>query len=121
MCRFYTRKMSAYPARESTPSWILAPPESLRPTNGAPNSAALSMICICAREYVWVGVWVGGRSVDVGVSVGRSVECGVCVKGWSVNVDVHVCKGEECGCHVYEGEGEWMWIQLRVEWGCGCV
>lgn len=37
-------KMSAYPARESTPSWILAPPESLRPMTGAPTIRAWSMI-----------------------------------------------------------------------------
>mmetsp|Transcript_19008 Transcript_19008/g.46679 ORF Transcript_19008/g.46679 Transcript_19008/m.46679 type:complete len:238 (+) Transcript_19008:274-987(+) len=37
-------KTSAYPARESTPSWILAPPESLRPMTGMPIVTALSMI-----------------------------------------------------------------------------
>jgi hypothetical protein len=37
-------KISAYPARDSTPSWILAPPESLSPMQGAPVSTALSMI-----------------------------------------------------------------------------
>ena len=37
-------KISAYPASESTPSWIRAPPESLSPMTGAPTSMALSMI-----------------------------------------------------------------------------
>ncbi|KAH3804213.1 hypothetical protein DPMN_132495 [Dreissena polymorpha] len=36
--------MSAYPASDSTPSWILAPPESLSPITGAPTSIAWSMI-----------------------------------------------------------------------------
>ena len=35
-------KTSAYPARESTPSWIRAPPESLRPITGTPSSTARS-------------------------------------------------------------------------------
>ncbi len=39
-----TKKISAYPARESTPSWILAPPESFSPITGAPTSIALSII-----------------------------------------------------------------------------
>lgn len=30
-------KTSAYPARESTPSWMRAPPESLRPITGHPS------------------------------------------------------------------------------------
>ena len=71
MYRFYTRKMSAYLARESTPSWILAPSESLRPTTGAPTSAALSMIGVYARECVCVCVWV-----SVGVCVGRGGDYG---------------------------------------------
>ena len=39
----FRRKMSAYPARETTPSWIRAPPESLRPMIGAPVFTARSM------------------------------------------------------------------------------
>ncbi len=38
------RKMSAYPASDITPSWMRAPPESLRPTIGAPSFIARSMI-----------------------------------------------------------------------------
>mmetsp|Transcript_9532 Transcript_9532/g.13305 ORF Transcript_9532/g.13305 Transcript_9532/m.13305 type:complete len:218 (-) Transcript_9532:212-865(-) len=42
---------SAYPAKESTPSCILAPPESLSPMTGAPTLSAMSMIlqifCAC--------------------------------------------------------------------------
>ncbi len=37
------RKMSAYPARLSTPSWIRAPPESLSPMIGAPTRVAMSI------------------------------------------------------------------------------
>ena len=33
----FRRKMSAYPARLSTPSWILAPPESFNPISGGPG------------------------------------------------------------------------------------
>ena len=36
-------KMSAYPPRETTPSWMRAPPLSLRPMTGAPLSSASSM------------------------------------------------------------------------------
>jgi hypothetical protein len=36
-------KMSAYPARETTPSCILAPPESFMPTMGHPVESARSM------------------------------------------------------------------------------
>ena len=36
--------MSAYPPRLTTPSWIRAPPESLRPMTGAPFRIARSMI-----------------------------------------------------------------------------
>src|SRR5436190_3422773 len=36
--------MSAYPASDATPSWMRAPPESLRPTTGAPIFMARSMI-----------------------------------------------------------------------------
>mmetsp|Transcript_25303 Transcript_25303/g.60471 ORF Transcript_25303/g.60471 Transcript_25303/m.60471 type:complete len:229 (+) Transcript_25303:831-1517(+) len=49
-------KISAYPPSESTPSWMRAPPESLRPMTGAPMSIALSMIfwilsdCASPRE-----------------------------------------------------------------------
>ncbi len=32
------QKISAYPASETTPSWMRAPPESLRPTTGQPVS-----------------------------------------------------------------------------------
>ena len=38
------RKMSEYPARLSMPSWMRAPPESLRPITGAPFFIARSMI-----------------------------------------------------------------------------
>ncbi len=38
------RKMSAYPASETTPSWIRAPPESLSPMIGTPVLRARSMI-----------------------------------------------------------------------------
>ena len=34
--RVLRRKISPYPARESMPSWMRAPPESLIPTTGAP-------------------------------------------------------------------------------------
>src|ERR1700686_2004029 len=37
-------KTSAYPASEATPSWMRAPPESLRPMTGAPTFIAWSMI-----------------------------------------------------------------------------
>ena len=36
-------KMSAYPARETTPSWMRAPPESLIPMIGHPVEMARSM------------------------------------------------------------------------------
>ena len=36
-------KMSAYPARETTPSWMRAPPESLIPTIGHPVERARSI------------------------------------------------------------------------------
>ena len=38
------RKMSAYPPRLTTPSWMRAPPESLRPMTGAPFFTASSWI-----------------------------------------------------------------------------
>ena len=37
------RKISAYSARATTPSWIRAPPESLMPTTGQPTRAARSI------------------------------------------------------------------------------
>ena len=47
-------KTSAYPASEATPSWIRAPPESLRPITGAPSSTArsitLQIFSACASE-----------------------------------------------------------------------
>jgi len=45
---------SAYPPSAATPSWMRAPPESLRPITGAPTCIALSMILqifsACASE-----------------------------------------------------------------------
>ena len=40
----FRKKMSAYPASESTPSWMRAPPESFSPITGAPVFSAKSMI-----------------------------------------------------------------------------
>ena len=40
----FRRKMSAYPASETTPSWMRAPPESFSPTIGTPTLSARSMI-----------------------------------------------------------------------------
>ena len=37
------QKISAYPASETTPSWIRAPPESLIPTTGQPTLTAMSI------------------------------------------------------------------------------
>ena len=37
------QKISAYPASETTPSWIRAPPESLMPISGHPYLSARSM------------------------------------------------------------------------------
>ncbi len=37
------RKTFEYPARETTPSWIRAPPESFRPMIGAPFWTARSI------------------------------------------------------------------------------
>ena len=37
------RKISAYPPSETTPSWMRAPPESLRPMTGAPLRIARSI------------------------------------------------------------------------------
>src|SRR5919201_1448593 len=39
----FRQKISAYPASETTPSWIRAPPESLIPTTGQPALTARSM------------------------------------------------------------------------------
>ena len=39
-------KMRPYPSSETTPSWIRAPPESLRPISGAPTSSARSMTLV---------------------------------------------------------------------------
>src|SRR5438034_3039994 len=41
--RVLRRKMSAYPASETTPSWIRAPPESLSPMIGTPVFMARSI------------------------------------------------------------------------------
>ncbi len=48
--RVLRRKMSAYPPSEATPSWMRAPPESLRPIIGAPFSSArsISLQIFCA-------------------------------------------------------------------------
>src|SRR5437763_3682736 len=45
------RKMSAYPASETTPSWILAPPESFSPTIGTPVFIARSITLQILRAY----------------------------------------------------------------------
>src|SRR6478735_4074973 len=37
------QKISAYPASETTPSWMRAPPESLMPTTGQPYFTAMSI------------------------------------------------------------------------------
>ena len=37
------QKISAYPPRETTPSWMRAPPESLIPITGQPYLSARSM------------------------------------------------------------------------------
>ena len=39
----FRQKISAYPASETTPSWIRAPPESLIPTTGQPTLTAMSI------------------------------------------------------------------------------
>ena len=85
-----TRKMSAYPARESTPSWILAPPESLRPTSGAPSSAALSIICVCV--CVWEcggggGGWVGCMKGEINKAASSTCVRTFLVAIFSVVVD----------------------------------
>ncbi len=49
--RVFRRKMSAYPARLWTPSWMRAPPESFRPTTGAPLRTAWSMILQIFSAY----------------------------------------------------------------------
>ena len=47
----FRRKMSAYPARETTPSWMRAPPESFSPMIGTPVFTARSMILQIFRAY----------------------------------------------------------------------
>src|SRR5213080_3367583 len=49
--RVLRRKMSAYPASETTPSWIRAPPESLRPMIGTPVFMARSITLQILRAY----------------------------------------------------------------------
>ena len=49
--RVFRRKMSAYPARETTPSWMRAPPESFSPMIGTPVFTARSMILQIFRAY----------------------------------------------------------------------
>lgn len=51
-------KTSAYPARESTPSWMRAPPESLSPITGHP-----SYMDGCGGKGEWVSLRevLGGR------------------------------------------------------------
>ena len=39
----FRQKISAYPASETTPSWMRAPPESLIPTTGQPTLTAMSI------------------------------------------------------------------------------
>src|SRR6187401_42742 len=39
----FLQKISAYPASETTPSWMRAPPESLMPITGQPYLSARSM------------------------------------------------------------------------------
>ena len=50
----FRRNTSPYPANESMPSWILAPPESLIPTIGAPTfmawSITFAIFCAAACE-----------------------------------------------------------------------
>ena len=50
----FCRKMSAYPARLSTPSWMRAPPASNRPMIGAPLVRAifwiLTILAACAPD-----------------------------------------------------------------------
>src|SRR5213078_2134119 len=49
--RVLRRKISAYPASETTPSWIRAPPESLRPMTGVPVFSARSITLQILRAY----------------------------------------------------------------------
>ena len=49
--RTLRRKISAYPPSDATPSWMRAPPESLRPTTGAPTFMARSMILQIFSAY----------------------------------------------------------------------
>lgn len=50
--QFLTRKMSAYPAKDSTPSWIRAPPESFSPITGAPTVMAWSIIWDSRETFI---------------------------------------------------------------------
>ena len=47
----FRTKMSPYPARLTTPSWIRAPAPSLRPMTGAPAFTARSMILQTFSAY----------------------------------------------------------------------
>ena len=47
------RKISPYRPRETTPSWIRAPPPSLIPINGQPVLRAKSMILTIFSPYTW--------------------------------------------------------------------
>src|SRR5438093_284472 len=49
--RVLRMKMSAYPASETTPSWIRAPPESFSPTIGTPVFIARSITLQILRAY----------------------------------------------------------------------
>src|SRR5438046_8829612 len=49
--RVLRRKMSAYPASETTPSWIRAPPASLSPTIGTPVFFARSITLQIPRAH----------------------------------------------------------------------
>lgn len=56
---------SAYPARDITPSWMRAPPESFRPTTGAPAWRAGSggrQARVCARRVAKSGIGTGSHS-----------------------------------------------------------
>ena len=46
------RKTREYPASETTPSWMRAPPESFRPMMGAPLTTARSMILQIFSAFV---------------------------------------------------------------------
>ncbi len=55
------RKISAYPPRLATPSWMRAPPLSLSPTTGAPFSMARSI-----SRQILAGVRFAQRSAEHG-------------------------------------------------------